>query len=60
MGFFFFYDIYIKINIMAKAPSTTKKKDTKKNRKGVHSKTKASKNKKAKNYLKRYKGQGRG
>ena len=45
---------------MAKAPSTTKKKDTKKNRKGVHSKTKASKNKKAKNYLKRYKGQGRG
>jgi len=27
-------------------------------RKGVHSKTKASKNKKSKNYLKRYKGQG--
>jgi hypothetical protein len=29
-----------------------------KKRKGVHAKTKASKSKKSKNYLKRYKGQG--
>lgn len=40
--------------------SVTKRFDTpKKNRKGVHAKTKASRNKKAKNYLKRYNGQGR-
>ncbi len=47
---------------MAKANSSVPKRlDTpKKNRKGVHSKTKASKSKKSKNYLKRYKGQGRG
>ena len=45
---------------MAKAAPASKRIDTpKKNRKGVHSKTKASKSKNAKNYLKRYNGQGR-
>lgn len=45
---------------MAKATPVSNRIDTpKKNRKGVHSKTKASKNKSSKNYLKRYNGQGR-
>ncbi len=48
---------------MAKAKQTTttssKRRDVKKKRPGVHSKSKSSKLKKSKNYLKKYKGQGK-
>jgi len=41
-----------------KAPTATMVKNTKKKRPGVHSKSKASKNKSGKNYLKKNVGQG--
>lgn len=47
--------------IMAKAKQTntsTKLEKTRKKRPGVHSKSKSSKLKSSKNYLKKYKGQG--
>jgi hypothetical protein len=42
-----------------KDTSTKRERKGKDKRKGVHSKTKSSKMKSSKNYLKRYKGQGR-
>jgi len=45
---------------MAIKDTSTKRKHTgKENRKGIHAKSKSSKMKSSKNYLKRYKGQGR-
>jgi len=44
---------------MAKRASFIFRDSRRKKRKGVHAKTKASKMKQSKNYLKKYKGQGR-
>jgi hypothetical protein len=44
---------------MAKAPLFSYKEKVKVRRPGVHAKTKNSNNKKSKNYVKKYKGQGR-
>lgn len=44
---------------MAKPKSTSLEKGIKIKRKGVHSKSKSSNNKKSKNYKKKYRGQGR-
>jgi hypothetical protein len=44
---------------MAKVALFSYKEKTKVRRPGVHSKTKNSNNKKSKNYVKKYKGQGR-
>ncbi len=44
---------------MAQKSTFLFRSNTQKKRKGVHSKTKASKMKHSKNYLKKYKGQGR-
>ena len=44
---------------MARLTSPTVYEKPKKNNKGVHSKTKSSKNKASKNYKKPYRGQGR-
>tara|TARA_R110002020_G_scaffold199798_1_gene401691 strand:+ start:3075 stop:3209 length:135 start_codon:yes stop_codon:yes gene_type:complete len=44
---------------MAKKASVHIYKTTSKKRKGIHAKSKSSKVKSSKNYLKRYKGQGR-
>jgi len=41
-----------------KADYSVKKEKIKVNRKGIHAKTKSSKLKKSKNYVKRYRGQG--
>jgi hypothetical protein len=59
-----YYNIYNKkINVMAKAQSKSSNvsvriEKPKKKRPGVHSKSKSSKLKKSKNYLKKYRGQG--
>lgn len=43
----------------SKLYSLTSVGDSKKSRKGIHAKTKQSKNKNSKNYVKQYRGQGR-
>jgi len=60
------YNIYNKINVMAKQQSKPKSTNVsvriekpKKKRPGMHSKCKSSKLKKSKNYTKKYRGQGK-